>query len=74
MGGWKGNAPSSSGPQPDVLLLNYQPHMAPRIGLEPTTLRLEGGCSIPTELAGHMVEPGGIEPPTQGFSVLGSTY
>ena len=47
--------------------------MAPRIGLEPTTLRLEGGCSIPTELAGHMVEPGGIEPPTQGFSVPGST-
>ena len=45
-GGRKGNAPSSSGSQPDVLLLNYLP---------------------------HMVEPGGIEPPTQGFSVPGST-
>ena len=29
--------------------------LAPRIGLEPTTLRLEGGCSIPTELAGHII-------------------
>ena len=28
--------------------------MAPDIGLEPMTYRLEGGCSIPTELIGHM--------------------
>lgn len=68
-----GNAPTSSGSQPDVLLLNYQPHMAPHVGFEPTTPALEVPCSSPAELMGHMVEPGGIEPPTQGFSVPGST-
>ena len=37
MGGRKGNAPSSSGPQPDVLLLNYQPHMAHPEGFDTFT-------------------------------------
>ena len=36
--------------------------MVPQKGLEPPTLRLEGACSIPTELLRHMVETTGIEP------------
>lgn len=37
--------------------------MAPDIGLEPMTYRLEGGCSIPTELIGHMkISWRGVEP------------
>ena len=34
----------------DILAHN----LAPSIGFEPMTYRLEGGCSIPTELIGHM--------------------
>ena len=37
---------SSQGPQPCVLSIELWTHMAPQVGLKPTTYRLEGGCSI----------------------------
>ena len=46
--------------------------MAPRIGLEPMTFRLEGRCSIPTELLVYMVGGGGFEPPKAKLTDLQS--
>ena len=60
---WRVSNPSSDSYKLPALPLSYTAVLADLVGFEPTHFRLEGGCSVQTELQTDMLVAGqGFEP------------